>query len=206
MDEDLKAVSRNKLAEQITGGLSVTSKMPCPSWSISAYRCRLGSVLAQKEGTTCSKCYARKGRYSFSKVQERLEQRYQALFDPLWTPAMIFLIRYYCHEYFRWFSSGDLQGENHLRNIVTVAEHTPDVRHWLPTRETEIVRAVGEFPENLVVRLSATKIDGKPPRWPTTSTVVTEGETCPASHQGGSCGNCRACWERSVANVAYRKH
>ena len=75
---------------------------------------------------------------------------------------MVFLIRYYCDRYFRWPSSGDLQGENHLRNIVTLAKHTPDVKHWLSTREAEVVRAVGQFPDNLVVRLSATKIDGKP--------------------------------------------
>jgi hypothetical protein len=193
------------LAEQITGGLSMTTKMPCPSWSISAFRCRVGSVLAEQEGTTCSGCYARKGRYSFGSVQAKMEQRYQALFDPLWTPAMVFLVNYYCDRYFRWFSSGDLQGENHLRNIVRVAEETPQVRHWLPTREAGVVRAVESFPENLVVRVSAEKVNGKPPKWPHTSTVVTEGETCPAS-RSGNCGSCRACWDAEVRNVAYRKH
>jgi len=48
-------------------------------------------------------------------------------------------------------------------------------------------------------------IDGKPPKWPTTSTVVTEGEMCPASTEG-NCGTCRDCWDAEAANVAYRKH
>jgi hypothetical protein len=64
LDDDLKTVSRNR--EQITGGMSFTQKMPCPSIGICAYRCNLGAVLAAKEGTTCSECYARSGRYMFS--------------------------------------------------------------------------------------------------------------------------------------------
>src|SRR5438128_1739442 len=83
MDEDLRIVGRGKLAETITGGLSITTKMPCPSHGISATRCRLGAILAGKPGTVCSKCYALKGRYAFSNVQKKLEERYQGLFDPL---------------------------------------------------------------------------------------------------------------------------
>jgi hypothetical protein len=41
MDSDLHTYSRKRLAEQITGGLSFTTKMPCPSWGISAFRCGL---------------------------------------------------------------------------------------------------------------------------------------------------------------------
>jgi len=32
MDADLKLVSRNSEAERITADLSLTQKMPCPSW------------------------------------------------------------------------------------------------------------------------------------------------------------------------------
>src|SRR4051812_44911773 len=109
MDRDLRIVGRHGRAEEITGGLSHTTKMPAPSWGISATRCQLGSLLAQKAGTTCSKCYALKGRYKFSNVQRKLEQRYQGLFDPLWTPAMVYLIAWHCDRYFRFFDSGDLQ-------------------------------------------------------------------------------------------------
>jgi len=42
--------------------------------------------------------------------------------------------------------------------------------------------------------------------WPNTSTVVTEGATCPAPKQGNACGDCRACWDPKVKNVAYGKH
>ena len=50
--------------------------------------------------------------------------------------------------------SGDLQGENYLRNIVRIAQEVPDVSMWLPTREAAVMRAVGEFPPNLTMRSS----------------------------------------------------
>jgi hypothetical protein len=109
--------------------------MPCPAWGIPASRCPTGSRLAEEEGTTCHECYANKGRYRFENVQKKLEERYQGLFHQLWTPAMVFLIRWHADDYLRWFDSGDLQDESHLRNICTVARHTLDVKHWLPTRE-----------------------------------------------------------------------
>lgn len=209
LGNDLELVSRNRSAEKITGGLSITEKMPCPSWGIPATRCRLGALLAKKEGTVCGDCYALKGRYRFEKVQAKLEERYQGLFDSLWTPAMVHLIRWYCDRYFRFFDSGDIQGENHLRNIVMIAEAVPDVRMWLPTREAETVRKVGTFPDNLTVRLSANMIDGKAPDWTTTSVVSRsggEGYPCPSRMQGNSCGSCRACWDRDVENVVYTLH
>src|SRR5207253_1715041 len=112
---DLQVVSRNHLAERITGGLSQTSKLPCPSWGISATRCKVGSVLAAERGTVCSRCYALKNRFVFADVQRKLEERYQGLFHLLWTPAMVFLINYYCDRYFHWFCSGDVQGVRHLQ-------------------------------------------------------------------------------------------
>ncbi|MGL4552905.1 MAG: GP88 family protein, partial [Gemmataceae bacterium] len=103
-------MARNRLADRVTGGLSAPGKMPCLSWGISAARCRVGSVLAAQPGTTCEACYARKGTYRLGNVQRKLEERYEGVFHPLWTPSMVFLVRYFCDRYFRWFDSGDLQG------------------------------------------------------------------------------------------------
>jgi hypothetical protein len=160
LSRDLLIVSRHGVAEKVTGGLSSPGKMPCPAWGI--------SVLAKQPGTTCSECYALKRNYRRETVQEKLKERYRGLFNLLWTLAMAFLIHHYCDRYFRFFESGDLQEVNHLKNIVTIAEAETDVKIWMPTREIETVRAVlkeiVEFPENLTVRVSASKIDGKPPR------------------------------------------
>jgi hypothetical protein len=212
MEADLALVGRNRLADRITGGLSFTSKMPCPSWGISAIRCRTGQRLAQVLGTTCHDCYALKGRYIFPNVQRKLEERYEGLFHSLWTPAMLHLFSYFCARYFRLFDSGDLQGVNHLKNILTIARNVPDVQMWLPTREYEVVQACAdEIPPNLTIRVSAHQVDAEPPSWwPTTSTVTHVQETgnriCPAPDQDGRCGECRECWDRSVKNVAYRLH
>lgn len=212
MVADLQVVARRRLAETITGGLSLTSKMPAPSWGIPATRCLVGGALATQPGTVCHECYARKGRYRFTAVQAKLEERYRGLFHPLWTPAMVFLVRYFCDRYVRLFDSGDVQGENHLRNIITVARNVPDVQFWLPTREYATVRACADdLPPNLLVRVSAQRVDAPPPAWwPTTSTVVTAagpGEgVCPAPEQGNRCGGCRLCWNPNAGNVTYRRH
>lgn len=214
--EDLQLVSRNRLAEQIMGGLSWPSKMPSAAWGISAARCKIGSALARTPGSVCADCYAMKGHYVLGNVQEAQDRRYKGLFQPLWTPSMVFVLNYFCDQYFRWFDAGDLQGPNHLLNINTIALHTPDIQHWLPSRELAVIREtrrrIGEFAPNLVIRASAAMVDGRPPRgFETTSTVFTEEPLlgsfrCPAQDQGNVCGSCRACWLRATKDVAYPLH
>ena len=212
MEKDLQLVSRNRLAEMITGGLSYPSKMDCPSWGIPIEHCKTGSKLAQKEGTVCEGCYAAKGTFRFRSTQEKLRRSYEGLFHPLWTPAMVQQIRWHCHELFRWFMSGDFQSIHHVRNVIRICLETPWIMHWAPTREKDMVLACkDEIPDNLLLRASGNRVDGKPPLWwPTTSTVVTAAAaaTCPSSLQGGSCGenHCTACWEPWVKNIAYHRH
>ncbi len=213
VEEDLDVVARNGLAARITGGLSFPSKLPCPSWGIPATRCKVGSVLAQQRGSTCSFCYALRGNYLFPNVEQKLEERYAGLFHKLWVPAMIFLVRWQCDRWFRWLDSGDVQDANHLQNLITICRHTQDIIHWLPTREYKLIRDFdGEIPDNLVIRLSAHHIDGAPPEWwPTTSTVSVANppvlsESCIAPEQDNRCLDCRACWDQTVQNVDYRLH
>ena len=136
-----------------------------------------------------------------------MARRLQALTDPLWVQAMTALIT--GHKYFRWHDSGDLQSVQHLKNIFEVAKATPGTRHWLPTREHALLQLMDPdvVPKNLLIRVSATKVDGRAPGWwPWTSTVSTEIKTCPAPDQGGKCRDCRACWSRHIPNVVYAKH
>ena len=167
----------------------------------------MGSLLAKQPGTTCYGCYALKGRYRFSNVKNAMARRLRALSHGSWTAAMVTLIT--GHKYFRWHDSGDLQGAAHLKNIFEVAKATPDARHWLPTREHALLQHMDPdiIPKNLLIRVSATKVDGPAPRWwPWTSTVSTTGKTCPAPDQGGKCKSCRSCWSRDIPNVTYAKH
>jgi hypothetical protein len=99
--------------------------------------------------------------------------------------------------------------------IVTVAEHTPHLAHWLPSREASAIAAVrrefGSFPDNLAVRVSAPMIDGKPPRGSEHTSVVYTGEppeeafACPSRQQENTCGGCRRCWGAEPV-VTYRRH
>lgn len=191
--------------------LSKPSKMPCPSYSIPATRCKTGSKLARIPGSVCSACYALKGNYYFPNVKRALESRYHALKDPAWVDTMVKLIT--PHQYFRWHDSGDLQGVWHLRKIVQVCQNTPDTQHWLPTKEPTIIRQFlkrgGSIPDNLIIRISAGMIDSHHyTHVPGClgSGVVTTGASCPAPQQGNQCRDCRRCWDTSVQFVTYAKH
>ena len=195
-----------KQAKEITGGLSKPSKMPGPAFNLPASRCITGAKLVKIPGSVCHGCYALKGRYRFNNVQKALERRRQALTSPQWIDAMTVLIT--GHEFFRWHDSGDLQSLEHLKNIFEVCKRTPKTRHWLPTREAQILKQVTpeEVPKNLIIRFSSHMIDQGPVKaWPWTSTVVTKDKTCPAAEQDNTCGSCRACWNRDVKNIAYGK-
>ena len=196
-----------KEARKIVGGLSTPVKMPCYSINLPAWACKLGSILAKISGTTCYGCYALKNRYIMPIQQAAMIRRLKALTHGSWTAAMITLIT--GHKYFRWHDSGDLQGPDHLKNIIEVAKATPDAKHWLPTREYKLLQFMDPaiIPKNLLIRVSATKVNGPAPSWwPWTSTVSTTTKTCPAPDQGGKCLDCRACWSRHTPNVVYAQH
>jgi len=196
-----------KEASTIVGGLSTPGKMPCYSINLPATACKVGSILAKVPGTTCHGCYALKGRYRFKTTKKAMARRLVALTNPLWVQAMTALIT--GHKHFRWHDSGDLQSVQHLKNIFEVCKNTPDTSHWLPTREHSLLKLMDPdvVPKNLIIRISATKVNALAPRWwPWRSTVSTEGKTCPAPDQGGKCRSCRLCWSRDIPNVTYAKH
>ena len=200
-----------KQAIEITGGISNPSKMPGHSFSIPASRCTTGSKLRKVPGSVCSMCYALKGNYTrFPNVEKALEKRYQLLDHPQWVDAMVLLISKTVDRYFRWHDAGDIQSVEHLNNIFAVCRLTPQVKHWLPTRETRIVKEISpdDVPANLVIRMSSHMVDQAPVKWwPHTSTVVSDhSQTCPAPNQGNKCQDCRTCWDSSVESVSYSAH
>ena len=196
-----------KEARKITGGLSAPNKMPGPSINLPAWNCITGLKLQAVKNSVCAGCYAMKGRYRFPNVREAMDRRLTALKDPRWVDAMVTLIT--GEPWFRWHDSGDIQSPEHLKNIFEVCNRTPETRHWMPTREVKFLKLMDPdvVPKNLIIRISSHMIDQGPVKHsPWTSTVVTSGKTCPAAEQGNKCKECRACWDRSVKNVAYGKH
>lgn len=123
--------------------------------------------------------------------------------------------------YHRWLDSGDVRapgepvaaGADMLQAFYAVANDTPHVRHWIPTRETACVREAGDPPANVCVRLSAPFIGLRLKTESPNSMVLPKGAPvpdgvypCPAPTQGNACVDCRACWDPSVRTVAYWAH
>ena len=138
--------------------------------------------------------------------------------NELWSKAMAYQINHYKIEHFRFHSSGDIQSYQHALNIIEVARLCPDTKFWIPTREMKIMGDLKknevDIPENCVFRLSAPMVNGKLNTniFSNTSSVVDTEKffgnswRCPALDQGGSCLECRACWDKDVKDVAYTKH
>ena len=195
-------------ALNLVGGLSKPSKMPGFAYGIPAKECKTGAKLQQVKGSTCYNCYALKGCYMFPVVQAAQYKRLNSINHPAWIKAMAMLINSKKTKFFRWHDSGDVQSVKHLAKIFEVCRRSPDVQHWMPTREAWVKPYLSRAPKNLVIRFSMPMVDQEAAEsWPHTSTVVSgPGRTCPAPEQDNACGSCRACWDPSVRNVAYGKH
>ena len=200
---------KTKEAIEIAHTLGKPSKMPGFSYGLPAQECKTGSKLAKIKGSTCYGCYALKGCYRFKSFQQAGYKRLEALQNPGWSKAMAAQISKKKSKYFRWHDSGDVQDEQHLQKIFEVCRLTPEISHWMPTREAWVKDYLQQAPANLVIRFSMPMVDQEAATsWPNTSTVVTDDSkrTCPAPLQGNSCKDCRACWDKSIHNIAYGKH
>ena len=232
--DEMIAPMTTQLADNITGGLSDTEKMPGYSFGITADACITGGKLRCVEGSVCSVCYGRKKRYAMPTVSDATTRRLEKLGHPRWVEAMAFLINQPLasgKRFFRWHDTGDIQSLRHLDNIVRVCRLTPRVTHWLPTHELimlDVWLMKDTLPENLIVRRSLEMLDELPPAanprnddGKLYSTVHLEdiesrkGEAlkawqavfhCPYVQYGNKCGPCRACWSRDVRTVSYHVH
>ena len=218
-------VKEAKAIANITTG---NTKMPGTTFAQDSFACNVGSRLANVKGSVCEKCYARriqKMRPSVDKGYTKNLANWRKYADlgktDTWVKACAFQILRQTQKlqepFHRWFDSGDLDSIEQLIAIADVAKDTPEIQHWLPTREiaivTEFLAWFGDFPSNLCVRVSGPMVDG--PRlkgFPNTSGVHTKGREpenthiCPAPTQGNNCGDCRACWDISCQSVSYKKH
>ena len=215
-------VKEAKEAANISKG---NSKMPGSTFATDSFACRVGSKLAKLKGSVCESCYARR----IQKLRPTVNIGWKANYEKAtrllahapekWIAACAFQINRIAmqtgEKYHRWFDSGDLDSVDMLRAICSVADQTPAIKHWLPTREIGIVleyaRAGGIVPSNLIIRVSSPMIGDKPLSLANTSTVHREGQEsyghkCPAPTQGNNCGDCRACWNPAIKNISYTKH
>ena len=169
------------------GGISNTTKMPCQSFNLSALFCNVGKKLVDVKNSVCNGCYAMKGNYhrykdhmaksyknksdAFNSDSTKWENNFILYFNEKYTKTTKV-----DNNYFRWFDSGDLESYEMLLSIVKIAVNSPNVKFWLPTKEYSIIRRYnkenGDFPTNLVVRVSAPMMDSKIEGFENTSSVM----------------------------------
>jgi hypothetical protein len=196
-----------KDAIKITDSFTKTSKMPGLSYSLPAWECQTGAKLRKVPTSPCFGCYALKGNYTrYPAIKAAQYRRLASITNPLWVEAMAAKIKN--QKWFRWHDAGDVQSVEHMEKILEVARQTPDTKHWMPTQERPYLPDPEVVPDNMIIRLSAARIDGSAGKaWSHSSSVVTDGsETCPSGKQGNQCLDCRACWNKDIKNVSYGKH
>ena len=194
--------------------LSNTSKLGCKSISLNAKNCKTGSKLAKKKGSVCFGCYALKGCYQFPVVQDAMARRMEFFNSPNFIPIMVWLLSSLRKKKFRWFDSGDVQSVLMALNILEICRLTPEVKHWIPSKEVKIWREVlkiEKLPKNVCLRISSPNIDQEPLKgFENTSTVHKDkkafGLECIAYKQDGKCLDCEACFNKKVKNVSYPLH
>lgn len=221
-------------AAEVAGRIGTrNSAMPGTSFATSTAECVTGRKLSDVPGSVCEGCYAKKSEKMYPSVKQGWAYNHASAIaliatdDGLerWARFMAFQIQWHAKRlgelYHRWYDAGDLQSVRMLQAIVRVCQLTPEVRHWLPTREAQMVaqwrREGGVEPDNLVIRISSTMIGDRPRRASHTSTVHMKGtfdaavhrHDCPKAnhtHASNSCEKCRNCWDKSIDNVSYQYH
>lgn len=196
--------------------LSKASKMPCKSWSLEAITTCPGSRGTNGELVpACQGCYATAGNYRFPNVKAPRQHNKQDWKRKAWVNDMVRAIS--ADPFFRWFDSGDVYSVGLARKIHDVIARTPGTKHWLPTRsyKYEKVNKVLElinFLDHAVVRKSSDGIHGE--TLPGHSSTIFDpahgapagAYVCPAYARQGKCGDCRACWDKSIDVIAYPQH
>ena len=120
--------------------------MPGFAYSTPAHECKTGTKLRAIGLTAFALTVTRyeRGRYRFQNVKDAQYKRFRALTHPLWVEAMAAQINSKKVKHFRWHDSGDVQNLDHLNKIYEVCRLTPDVKHWMPTREAWIEGPSGQ--------------------------------------------------------------
>jgi hypothetical protein len=195
---------------------SLPARVSCPS----------GCLLSKNPLSTCAGCFGADGQYNMnSKLKNKLAQNMAKIEEALksevgqnlWIAAMTRLIsaKGKSGGYFRVHDVGDFFRDDYFPMWIAVANALPEWKFWVPTKQFMLAKKYQNLiPENFILRVSTPIVDDPPIRLggvslPTATVHFAEhpyGFVCPAPEQGGKCGSCRACWDRSVLNVSYPLH
>jgi hypothetical protein len=219
----------SKVPGTSVGLLTQTSKMPGPSFSLPAHK-----ACPRENGSICDSCYAAKGCYVYSRTRNAQSARFNWTVASMrtpegrahWVSTMTSAIAQSGCEYFRVHDSGDMFSRAYAECWYQVCKQLPQVKFWVPTRAWQqpsgplplfdpimgVLRVLAQLP-NVTVRPSALNFGDKAPSvaglhagTAASFSDVFLARQCPAYHQGGSCQNCRICWDEKDLPVSYSKH
>ena len=169
--------------------------------------------------SVCAICYAAKGNYVRPNVRKAQATRLEFALTAEFVPAMIAELEkeQRCgRKYFRFHDSGDLFSYEYAKKVMEICRKTPGIAHHLPTREVPLVRRLFNeqlVPENITIQISANYLDSPPTvvEGCQSSVVFTEHEPenafiCPATTTRHKCDDCRACWDKNTAVIAYKRN
>jgi len=196
------------------GHISKTHKMPCYSWSLSAFDCIATDPICMKI------CYAKRHHYNFSNVKEALHKNKTAYLDRNWVRNFKKFLLQTDTKFFRWFDSGDLPNILLLEKICKIADNNKQVKFWLPTRMKGILTnyyeannriKLSKLHKNLIIRFSASDVDTDPDydfakKLGLVTSSIRKKFNCRAKANKGQCGSCRMCWNPKVKEVSYYLH
>lgn len=200
------------------GHLSNTSKMPCFSWSLSAFNCKSDDPICKNI------CYAKKHHYNYKVVKDALKKNEESYLKEDFVNNFTYVLKALDAKYFRFFDSGDLFACDKplllLTKITQIAKNNPSVLFWMPTRDKKTLlkfwkiekKPLKELFPNLIIRLSASDVNYDPDYnfadkiGVNVASVKTEGYSCKAKSFNGNCGLCRQCWNNDIKEVSYYVH
>lgn len=147
--------------------LANTTPMPSKSTSLPTQMCATGRHLKNDPDSTCFGCYAEGFTYNADNTARRQIQSYHDMLqDPInYHLQLASQVPNESHEglpVFRHLDSGDLHSPEHLAMLLDMATLTPDIIHWIPTREFGMVNrllaargyAHDALPPNVRLRMS----------------------------------------------------
>lgn len=177
-----------------------------------------GAIENGKISDVCRGCYAKGGHYRFHNVKDSRERNLKQTKERQFVSNMVDAIYDARPEFMRWFDSGDIYSREFADKVYAVCVSTPTVKHWIASRvlslpDWQYYRALFESLPNVRVRSSYGGLDAKFKKGIHTAIVVPDSVKvpkgaylCPATENRGTCGNCKACWDKKVKLVAYRPH
>jgi hypothetical protein len=189
--------------------LSKTTKMPGPSFSLSA-------------GLTCPgkcelNCYAKRGKYLLPNYASRAMARYQWTVNSSqgeFVKVLVQEIEKSGCQYFRIHDSGDFFSQAYIYRWELVCGRLPDVRFFASTKSWQLpgllerLRRLAALP-NVTIRPSAPRFEDDPPvveGLHAGASASAKNWTCPAHLQGNRCQECRVCWNDKETPIIYRRH